>query len=154
MKKKTAVLFLTSSFDPFSQPRRLSRQTEMSYKVGLWILLGFWPLFWPCCASISLEYITQCGNSHNFSVIQILREIKFGESRVSKSAILIHHLLTLNLDFLGIHEGRYDPNQQTSKPQTRQFWNFYIYPNWFHVNSEWQRNPEISILCIINHWYL
>ena len=45
MKKKTAVIFLTSSFDPFSQPRRLSRQTEMSYKVGLWILLGFWASF-------------------------------------------------------------------------------------------------------------
>ena len=43
----------------------------------------------------------------NFSIIKILREINFGDSRCAKYAILTH-LLTLNLDlyeFLELFEG-------------------------------------------------
>ena len=43
----------------------------------------------------------------NFSIIKILREINFGDSRCAKHAILTH-LLTLNLDlyeFLELFEG-------------------------------------------------
>ena len=53
-----------------------------------------------------------------FSVTQILREIKIGESGVSKFAIVSESLyLCWNL------------------PSTR---------TWFHEKSEWQKNPDIS----------
>ena len=30
-----------------------------------------------------------------------------------------------------------------------QFENFWILQNWFHVKSEWQKNPKNSTLCIL-----
>ena len=49
--------------------------------------------------------IPQCGNYRKLHfVIQILREIKVGKCRVSKSAILAH-LKTLNFDFVQFLDG-------------------------------------------------
>ena len=42
--------------------------------------------------------LSQCGNFMIFPITQILREIKFGDSRSAKSAILTH-LEALNWDF-------------------------------------------------------
>ena len=45
--------------------------------------------------------ITQCGNSQNFSVTWILREINFGELRSCKSAILaVLGVLGFDLSYL------------------------------------------------------
>ena len=52
----------------------------------------------------------------NFSVIQIIREIKIGQSTVSKVAIF-RHLQALNFDFLwnlAFFEGSNSPNEQNS----------------------------------------
>ena len=39
---------------------------------------------------------------------------------------------------------------EPQKWQKWYFWNFYILQNWFHVKSDWQKNPEISTLW--NRW--
>ena len=61
----------------------------------------------------------------NFSVIQILREIKIGRYRVSKSAILFDTLRG-SLDFqelLPLCEAEiYTPNQQSLEPLKWQKW--------------------------------
>ena len=67
-------------------------------------------------ATLKSEMAAQCGKFQDFSVIQILREIKFGDSRNAKSAILTHLEL---LDFV-FHEFLHFvkaelPNQQSSE---------------------------------------
>ena len=44
------------------------------------------------------NFLPQCGKFEIFSLTQILRELKVGQSKVSKSAILTH-LEALNFDF-------------------------------------------------------
>ena len=68
------------------------------------LLAGFLTvfLFHTCLNQVVFEYRTSSHTTvwklHNFSITQILREIKIGKSRVLKSAILTHWK-ALNFDF-------------------------------------------------------
>jgi len=63
----------------------------------------------------------------NFSVIRVLREIKFGQNWVSKSAILVN-LVALNFDFLLIlHFSKakmYQINKFRAQIARATIWNF------------------------------
>ena len=86
-----------------------------------------------------------------FSPTQILREINFSIVKSSKTAILTI-LEALNFDFRENSTFQSVENSQNALIQSFKnvemavfcgLWNF---PNWFHVKSEWQKNPDISTL--------
>ena len=91
---------------------------------------------------------------HDFSVIQILREINFGDCTSAKSAILSYFKALDEFLFLWIFaffkvECSFDTIQRLKNgKKTAVLRNYYILQNWFHVKSEGQKNPEFSTL-----WY-
>ena len=80
-------------------------------------------------------------------ISQILSEIKFRNSWRAKSAILTY-LKALNFDFYEfLHFWRLKFTESTKykapKIKKWRFSNMYNPWNWFHVKSEWQKNPYI-----------
>ena len=74
---------------------------------------------------------------HDFSIVQILRQINFGDSKSTEYAILAH-LVALKFDFYDfLLFGAWNlPNSEPQKWQKRQCQNFKALQNQFHVKSE------------------
>ena len=89
----------------------------------------------------------------DFSVIQILLEINFDDSRSSKSAFLTN-LEALDFDyneylhFLKAEICQMNKIESLQNCKKWHFDKFHVPKNWFHGKSE-QKNPEIFTLCII-----
>ena len=85
-------------------------------------------LFFSCLVKKSVKV-----SFHNFRTVVraslILREINFGDFRMSKTVTLtiLELLKWAKWQFLGLHKDQ----------------------NWFHIKFEWQKNPEISTLCMV-----
>ena len=59
---------------------------------------------------------------------------------------------SLNLDFWEFHTLEYQKIKQNSKIIAAKmvmgsFWSSEISQNWFHIKSEWQKNPQFSTVC-------
>ena len=87
-------------------------------------------------------------NFHDFSITQILREIKFGNSRSATFAISTH-LKALYFDLYEIlHFLKVDiyPFYKIQSPKNginSSFVSSTVSHNWFHVKSKSWKNPEI-----------
>ena len=103
--------------------------------------------------SIKLLTIHTVWKFHDFSITQILCEIKIGESRVSKSAIFTH-LEALNFDFFMNFCTFWKPQftwlTRFRAPKMAKMCRFRTYKfskSWFHVKFQGQKMPEICTLC-------
>ena len=102
------------------------------------------------------RYATVC-KFHDFSVTQILREINFWESRRSKNVVFaIYRVLNfVNLVNCSLSKSAKIHKIQNSEPPNVLKWQILHFQNplnWFHVKSEWQKNPEISTLWILDNY--
>ena len=91
----------------------------------------------------------------NFPVTLILREINSGWFQKVKNCRFNHFggFELLFLDIFHTQKCQKFPKIQNSYLLKWSKWLFlglYNDLNWFHVKSEWQKNPEISTLCIPN----
>ena len=79
----------------------------------------------------------------------ISHEINFGASTISKSVIFAIWE-SLNFEFDKFQHSRY----RFTKYLLTQNGSFRIsaHQNWFHIKSEWQKNPGISTLCPTTVW--
>ena len=98
-------------------------------------------------------YVLTVWKFHDYSIDQILREINFGDSRSAKTFFL-DTFKDCTFLFSNFHELLHflkDETHQNNKIQGPKISNngsiriSRFSKNWFHVKSEWQRNPEISL---------
>ena len=85
-----------------------------------------------------INFISQCGN------FRILREINIWDSRSAQFAIL-NRFRGSEFWFYEVLYFLKDWIRQMNKIQ---FYTLEILQNWFHVQSEWQKNPEIDTLWV------
>ena len=99
------------------------------------------------------NYVLTVWKFHDYSIDQILREINFGDSRSAKTFFL-DTFKDCTFLFSNFHELLHflkDETHQNNKIQGPKISNnssiriSRFSKNWFHVKSEWQRNPEISL---------
>ena len=100
----------------------------------------------------SLLIHTQCGKYRIFLSLRFYVKSIFRDSKSAKSAILSQRD-ALNFDSYAFMQFWKAENYQINNIQSlwnckkRQFLNFWVLQNWFHVKSQWQKNPDIYTLC-------
>ena len=90
-----------------------------------------------------------------FSVTQILREINFGhydewwpKNYLFDCFSSFEFWLFGNFTLENVKNIKQIQNSELFIWSKWQFWELHNDQNWFHVKSEWQKNPEIFTLCI------
>ena len=115
------------------------------------------------CSNLFDEWFSQLSDewytvwSGELSVTQILREIDFGESRISKIGVSAiwgtqNFVKVVDLSLQKVKKIMKIKIQSCQMCANRKFCTFQNLKNWFHVKSETYNNHEISTLWFDYHW--